>query len=276
MSSESRKPSGPALVQHKCTDCGYTTSVRSRLTTHRRVHSGERPFACPSCDATFKQKVHCENHVRQVHLEPDHVTCTWSGCVKTFASVASVQRHVAAVHLKTRYPCPFAGCAYFASWKSGVALHIQAVHSKQKRFICSVEGCNYKSCFRSNFQKHMRAKHKMEQLACSHDGCGFRTSWPVSLKQHVEAVHEKQVRFACHVCGKGFYWKTSFRVHQEVHAKQGHPVAACVSCQESLLKGSKRSSLINQEEQASSSSDGVSDLLTSLHLDMHLLSLNED
>ena len=80
------------------------------------------------------------------------------------------------------------------------------------------------------------------------------------------------LRFYHNMCVARFYRKTHFRNHLQVHAKQGHPVAECASCQEQLVKECKQSSLVNQVKQPSSSSAGVSDLLTSVHLDMHLLS----
>ena len=120
--------------------------------------------------------------------------------------------------------------------------------------------------------RHTRAKHERRQVACSHDGCAFRTSWPEYLKRHVESVHKNMLRYCCHVCRKGYYLNSNLRRHQQVHARQGHPVAECISYQEDLMKGYKQSSLATQEQQPSFSSDGVSDLLTSVHLDMRLLS----
>ena len=227
--------------KRKCPDCDYTPPSRARWIEHRRVHSGERPFTCPSCDATFKTQSGCDAHVKQVHLKVDRVTCSWSGCDMSFSQASNMRKHVAIIHLKKRFPC-------------------------------SVAGCNFQSASPYDLSNHKRAMHEGRQVACSHEGCDYRTSWPSYMKSHVQEVHEKIKRFACHVCDKSFYQKVALQAHQQVHARQGHPVADCASCQEELRKLSKRSSVASQEEQPSVSSDGVNHLLTAFHVDLQLLS----
>ena len=264
-----------ALVKHKCLDCGYTASCQSNLSIHRRVHSGERPFDCHTCDSTFTQEEHRDVHIRRVHLKSEQVTCSWSGCDKTFTNDSYKRRHVAAVHLKTRFACHVAGCRFTSGWKYQFKRHTKAVHEKEKPFVCSVAECSYRASWKFKLSSHQQAVHERRRIACSYDGCDFHTSWPQYIKPHVESVHLNIVRFTCHVCGKAVYHKTHFQSHQQKHAKQGHPVAECASCQESLVKGVKRSTLVTQEEQPSTSSEGINDLLTKVHVDMHLLSFRE-
>lgn len=42
--------------RHVCVDCGRRFTYPSLLLSHRRMHSGERPFPCPECDMRFKRK----------------------------------------------------------------------------------------------------------------------------------------------------------------------------------------------------------------------------
>ena len=144
MSSEA-KATQAALVKHKCPDCGFTAPSQSKLTVHHRVHSGERPFACLSCDSTFVSKGHRDRHARRVHLKSDPIPCSFSGCDKTFSCVDSMRRHIAAVHLKTRFACPIAGCTFTSGWKDHIKPHVRAVHEKEKPFACSVAGCSFRS-----------------------------------------------------------------------------------------------------------------------------------
>ena len=275
MSGEAES-SQAALVKHKCPDCGYLARTPSKLTDHRRMHSGKRPFACDLCDSTFATKAHRDRHIRQVHLKSETVTCSWSGCDKTFASMRSMQLHVAAIHQQTLFHCPVTGCKFASGWKDAINIHVRAIHAKEKPFACSVAGCHYRSAYQTHLSSHRRSMHEGSRVTCPHDGCSYSASLPQNLKTHVECVHKKQLRYACHVCGNSVYFKSTLRRHQQVHAKQGHPVADCASCQEDLEKDIMRSPLVTQEEPPSVSSDGVSHLLTTLHLDMRLLSFSDD
>ena len=269
--ASSGKDTRKIFVKCKCPDCDFVPQSHDEWLSHRRVHSGKRPFACNLCDSKFKLKGNRDRHFRQVHHKSDSVTCSWSGCDKTFTCERSMQKHVAAIHQQTMISCPVAGCTFASGWREGVKKHVRAIHAKEKPFTCSASGCHFTSSWSESLRLHMVAAHTKEKpFACS---CGYVTSRRAHLKVHVDCVHKKLLRFKCHVCGKSFCLKSSLRRHQQVHAKQGHPVADCSSCLEDRIKKSKRSSHVSQEQQPSTSSfDGVSDLLTSVHLDMHLLS----
>ena len=142
MSSESRKPSGLALDKNKCPDCGYLAPAPSLLTIHRRVHSGDRPFACPLCDVKFTQKGSRDKHVRQVHHNADRVTCSWSGCDTSFACADTMRMHVSAVHLETRFACPVAGCAFTSGWKKYITTRHKHSHKGEALCLLSLDAAS--------------------------------------------------------------------------------------------------------------------------------------
>ncbi|XP_052054373.1 zinc finger protein 688-like isoform X3 [Apodemus sylvaticus] len=48
--------------RHVCVDCGRRFTYPSLLVSHRRMHSGERPFPCPECGVRFKRKFAVKAH----------------------------------------------------------------------------------------------------------------------------------------------------------------------------------------------------------------------
>ncbi|XP_060060833.1 zinc finger protein 445 isoform X1 [Erinaceus europaeus] len=52
---------------HRCSTCGKTFKKRSHLLSHRRFHTGERPFKCRDCGKTFGWSSNLTRHMKN-HL----------------------------------------------------------------------------------------------------------------------------------------------------------------------------------------------------------------
>ena len=57
------------VKKYSCEFCSRTFTKRNTLNNHRRLHTGEKPFICPSpgCGMTFVQRTACKTHAKKRH-----------------------------------------------------------------------------------------------------------------------------------------------------------------------------------------------------------------
>ena len=52
-----KNDSKTAVKEYTCESCGATFNNSSNLKSHMRIHSGERPYVCDVCNASFVQVI---------------------------------------------------------------------------------------------------------------------------------------------------------------------------------------------------------------------------
>lgn len=139
---------------HTCGYCGNRFPERRTLVKHERCHTGEKPYACDSCDFRCSSSSSLCQHKRRRH-DP-----TESG-----------RKHI----------CEQCGKGFYT--RDNLKEHI-ATHSNAKMFSCYICGKGLKndSCYR----RHMVCVHGLKHTC---ELCGKDFSSPIGLKHHQRGAH---------------------------------------------------------------------------------------
>ncbi|XP_045198870.2 zinc finger protein 883-like [Mercenaria mercenaria] len=120
-----------------CDLCNKWLNITS-LKSHRRIHSGEKPYVCEKCGDKFVRSDELRNHTKYKHTFEKNYKCTQ--CEKAFVERRTLQRHER-VHLKIRlYSCDYCGKPFSTNWN--LKAHMRQ-HTGEAPYNCSKCGAGF-------------------------------------------------------------------------------------------------------------------------------------
>jgi len=147
----------------------------------------------------------------------------------------------AQIEPKVKAECPECG-----KHLSNVKEHIKQVHSNVKEHACN--DCSYRSCFKKDLKKHVRAKHgkalEDDRIEANVTGgviepfvgigkvhtnqtesnkttqCPLCQKYLTNINEHLKSVHAKEKNFFCNECDYETMFRSDLLKHDElVHKK---------------------------------------------------------
>lgn len=144
------------------------------------------------CKTKFKSKIQIRFHILGLH-DPNGKRFKCNLCDKTFVKKSLVTRHQEETHLKIRnFMCSECGKAFSHEGcgkrftKKGQLTEHMRIHTGNKPYYCSIDGCNRRFAYRIDLKRHKFSAHGISTQNHPCQICLQNFPEPVLLKRHMK------------------------------------------------------------------------------------------
>jgi KRAB domain-containing zinc finger protein len=266
----------PQPVEFKCDKCEASFNLKLGLTKHLESYHGIEPrrdHICEECGKSFSQAAGLQSHIKNEHPSDEDlnkIDCICLVCKKNFntasdlnqhqivhhdmvetktcdrcetrwASVDTLQKHIAETHKIIVFPCELCDKTFRRSYskdchvreihqrsdqfqcphcskvfgrKYQVHAHVKSIHEDGGDFKCNF--CDFRGCSKSRLQIHVQGSH-IKQIRYECDLCKYFTYRKDCLGAHIKTVHDKKKNHKCDLCHLTFFAKRDKNKHMEKH-----------------------------------------------------------
>ena len=146
---------------YMCEVCGFSTRYPASFINHRRIHTGEKPYKCDSCDYrtinSSRLSVHkMRNHLNNDSEEAKPFLCDICGVRKRRAG--DLREHKVTHTGEKRFKCDL--CSFRAICAGKLVIH-RRKHTGEKPYKCDV--CDFKAKMPHTLKKH-KLKHVCHEI----------------------------------------------------------------------------------------------------------------
>ena len=213
------------IKRFECLVCGLEMSTRGKVNIHLLRHTGEKPYACTSCDAEFQYKYLLNRHLEDVHNGPPvrnlerlrrakkQVESVCEICGAVLSSAYSLQSHIKNKHKEAKYvDCDICGLKLKeASLKD----HKIQIHERRIAHICDLCGKGFR--YRESYTYHMNTHKGLKPFKC--EECGQKLVSRENYKNHMNR-HRGIKPHKCDLCQMAFYSYAELCNHKKGHTNQ--------------------------------------------------------